>query len=650
MDYSKLSDQELDNLVNQKKAALNPIDSFANATEEELNNLVNQKIQAGGLPKREKVIQEMPEGVSPIDRAIVKNFANSNTTGVNYLQKKYPDHEVKMEGDQYLMRKRGARDWNTLDPDTGFFSKDFLNDAGDVIFDVGAGTASGIASGAAGAAALPTGVAALPAAAAAGGATNAGLEYLRQKLGNMFGIDQDVSGTDVAAAGAAGAISPLIFGTGASANQLAKGALKRGLDEAGQVALKDAQRGAVGYGYDAVTRNLAPKIGQLVSGIDKGTIKTFANNVDRIKDVEASGITDLATASQDKIVGAIGDEKNRIGKLIGDTIDATGKKVNIAPVKGVFNQLKEKLMSYKDEIDNPLLQEKLKEVLSTYDDLFTKAAKEEVSPLVGLVDEYGRPLIQAGTKKAKEEIGDSISARAAFKLQQDLADLAELSKMKGGMLSRLTGKSNVAQKELAEVSRSGYNLINKGLDEATDGLSSELKSEYKRHGQIQRALAPHFSTPERTYATLKNIGSKNKRILRETLQKIDSELNTNLLDDAKFLDAFNTFSDASTDAIGGAGTTSTSRTIPLSVMGSSLGGLAGYKTGNEVGGSGYGFAGATLGAGLGAFLGAKGGSPAMIRALIEKGLRAEKIGNAIKNTVPVRGAPVSAWNFMRDRK
>lgn len=597
---------------------------FTGKNESELGN-VDAWVPVQTKKPKERFLEESPEDLAWKDRAIVKNFSNNSKDAAAYLQDKYKDHDVTVNetGDLY-MRKKGQTDWKAVDPNTGFFSKDILKDATDIGYDTLAGLGTSAATAAGGiAGAGAGGIGALPTAAAFGGAASGGLETLRQSLGKALGIKQDFDVGNIGMSAGFGAVSPFVFGTGATSKQLLQKGFADNLDSAALVKLAKDQRGGLGRIYDWGTRKVAPKLAQAASGIDSETIKTFAKNLDEIKALEQTGIKDLATESQDEIVSRIGQAKFQKGQRIGQAIDEAGEKVNISGVKGAFTSLKDKLKGYENEINNPLLQEKLKEVLATYDDLFSVAGKKG------------------------QEISDTISAKSAFKLQQDLADLAELSKMRGGMLSRLSGKPNVAQKELSEASRSAYNLMNKELDRVTDGLSGTYKAEYKRYSDIQRALAPYFSTPEKTYSTLKGIGSKNKRILRETLRDVDNELGTDILGKAKFLDAFNTFSDASLDPVSMGGVTSTSKTIPMALLGGGAGYYLGDKAAEDMGVSGL--AARAIGGALGGFAGSKMGSPAAIRMMIEKGLNAEKAGNALKNLRPVQAAPASAWNYMRGK-
>jgi hypothetical protein len=85
------------------------------------------------------------------------------------------------------------------------------------------------------------------------------------------------------------------------------------------------------------------------------------------------------------------------------------------------------------------------------------------------------------------------------------------------------------------------------------------------------------------------------------------------------LDAFTTYAKPSDVALSGFGSTSTSRTIPMALLGSGIGGaMGGYLSSKAGGGHGSYYPGAlagmTLGGGMGGFV----GSPAMTRFLIEK--------------------------------
>lgn len=614
-------------------------------------------------------IQEMPDDVSFMDRFKVKNFGADKKAAADFLQKQYPDYQVKLDGDQYLMRKPGDTAWKTLDPQDGFTSlnkkhpiQELAQDATDLLWDVGSGVGTSVATGLGGA--LGGLVGNVPGAAVgattAGASAGAGLELLRQKLGNMFGIDQKTNKGDIASAAIGGAVAPLVFGSGATGNQLvnATGAGnvirnflgKEALTTADQLAAKEAQRGALGYGYSGLKNKLLPWVGdRVLSGIPEDTIRSGAQYIDKIKDAEKNGLTSSVADSFEKIRGAVNAEQQRSGQAIADKIEGTATKVDIEPAKQEFKNLLDHLKSYKGEIDSPLLREKIASVQKSFDNIFTIAQNEE-NPLSKLVDASGLPLIK---DEGKKEIASQVSARSAFQLQHDLSELAELSKIKGGLMSRFPGSTNVAEKELAETSRGAYDAINKSLDLATSnaddlgGGTGELKAAYKRHMDLKRELAPMFSSPEKTYQTLSNLSGPNKQLILEKLQKMDNALGTNTIEDAKFLNAYKTFSQAPADAISSRGVTSTNRGAFLKNSGRGIGALIGYKMGSD-----QGHGGSTTGALVGGMLGGgaamKLGSPAMVRWLIERGANVDNLGKAMGGRV-MSAAPMSAWNLLRNR-
>lgn len=189
--------------------------------------------------KNAPVVEEMHPLITAKDRFVIQNFANKPEVGVEYLQKKYPDLQVKLDpkDGRMLMKTPTEKEFRVLDPNTGFFSSDFLNDASDLAY-------SGLATGLQTAASVPGAlVGSVPGAIAAGGATGAGLEALRQKLGQYYGLPQEVSGKDVLTSGAVGAAIPA---AGAAVNGITQLAAKTA--PSWMPALGKAAGGYVGHG------------------------------------------------------------------------------------------------------------------------------------------------------------------------------------------------------------------------------------------------------------------------------------------------------------------------------------------------------------------------------------------------------------------
>lgn len=239
------------------------------------------------------------------------------------------------------------------------------------------------------------------------------------------------------------------------------------------------------------------------------------------------------------------------------------------------------------------------------------------------------------------EIPDQLTAQQAFDLQHKLRDSGNLTRMTGGPAPRHSTAATSDEKALADTALEGYRSVNQELDRVTEGLTGELKKDYKTYAELQKTLQPYFRTPQSTMNTLSGLDKNSRRILFEKLKELSEKDGINLLDDAKTLEALRYFRDPGLDAISGGGTTSTSRTIPLATLGGSLGALLGYKMGG-------GFAGATAGGATGAFLGSKAGSPKAIKGIIDSGAWAEKLGRELQpkgNFTP--GAAKSSWEMLK---
>jgi hypothetical protein len=227
-----------------------------------------------------EIVEEMHEGISFTDRAIVKNFAQSPEKGASYIKKQNPNLETRVYDGRVLVKDRNATKWNVLDPE-GFD----LQDITDLGYDAAALVGEGLAAGALGAATGGLG------AAGAFGATAAGAEALRQSIGSGLGIDQDVSGSDVALAGTLGAAMPFVPTALKKAALGTKGAIKGTAKFLGGVDDK-AIAGMTREGEKAISKletetvvptleNLSKKMGRQISEVE-------ATRAQRIYDIKAS--------------------------------------------------------------------------------------------------------------------------------------------------------------------------------------------------------------------------------------------------------------------------------------------------------------------------------------------------------------------------
>lgn len=612
-------------------------------------------------PQKLPIDQEMHPAFGVGDRLLLKNFANSPESMVAYLKQKHPDMDIQVHNGQVIGKAPGEKTYKALDPDPGILSdpigtlKDLPLDVADVGTDVAQGTASTVASGAAGAAGaaatLPAGgVGALPAAITAGGTVNAGLEALKQKLGQYFGIPQQVSGKQVAFAGGAGALSPLLFGTGASAAQIAS----RAASPTQTATITAAQRGLGGRAVNVVKNRVLPGIGEYVSGVPAEVIKERAKHPEKLAALQDDGLTDYLTEVHENIRQGLAAKKVAVGQALEKEIGAAGKTVNLSQTKKIIDG-HIKALEDSELKNNPLVKQQIAELRGLRDEMLTEVTetvtKEPVMAASSLLDEAGKPILrQTGTKevvkKTASEIPDQVSAQKAFELQELLKDQAELTRLGQGTTSRFSQGATAGEKAWAEANRKAYNSINDELGAATDGMSSELKKQYREYAQLQRDLKNRFSDPQRTYQTLSGLNTKGKQVLKERLEGISrlTKGEVNPLEDAKVLSAYKHFVEQpSKSPVSAGGTTSTSRSLGLRAVGGMIGAKAAPVFGLSP----------QLGMGAGLWAGDYLGSPHALNYYINAGRAAQRGANAVSSRIPetVKSAtPLSVWEMMYSQK
>lgn len=610
-----------------------------------------------------KVLQEMHPEFGVGSRLLLKNFANSPEAMVAYLKKKHPGMDIQVHRGQVIGKLPGEAEYKTLDPNPSLlaeplqFAKDLPLDVADVGTDVGQGIASTVASGAAGAAGaaatLPAGgVGALPAAAVAGGTTNAALEAIKQKVGQLMGIPQEVDPTQVAFAGGAGAVSPLLFGSGATANQIAKAGQNLTSEQVRQLAA--AQKGGVSRAWDYAKNTAAPAIGEYFSGVPAEVIKERAKNPEKLMALKDEGITDYLEGVHERVRQGLASRKVAVGQALEKEIGEAGVPVNLARTKKIINDHIKNLENSELK-DNPLIKQQIAELKAARDEMLTEVTetvtKEPVMTASKLLGPDGKPVMrQTGVKDVVEqtvsEIPDQVSAKKAFELQALLKDQAELTKLTQGTTSRFSKGATGGEKAWAEANRRAYNTINEELDTATAGMSDALKKQYREYAQLQQDLKNRFADPEKTYATLSGIHGKGKQVLRERLQGVAEMTRgqVNPLEDAKTLAAFKYFVDKpSRNPISTGGTTSTSRSLGLRT----LGGAIGYKAAPIFGVAPH--TGMAAGIVTGDYL----GSPQAINHYINAFRGAQDFMEPMMTRMPAPAAPAGAlsiWEMMKSQQ
>lgn len=599
---------------------------MADAERERLRYL-QLKARAGetGAPE---VIQEMHPAVSSWDRAVVKNFGSNPEAMMGYLQKKYPDLEVTASPKgEILLRGKGESSYKVLDPDTGFFSKDFLNDAGDVVTDIGQGIATTAAQAAAGVAgASAGGIGAIPAAMGAGAAVEGLGETARQGIGEALGIDNNMDLGNVGISTASGALSPLLFGTGASSKAVMNQALKQGAQKGlpKYVALQEAKK-AVASQSGLPMRGLkavAPKVGEFLSGVDANTLKTYANNFDEISRLEKTGVTDLAEKTGRDFTQGLKAERMRVGKELGDTIRNSGQEIDIRgakdSIRGKITELESKSMGTPAEVAQI---DELKNLYKQFFQMEKEVAEEAPEQMIRLGAD-GVPLpsepAERVVKKVVEDIPDALDAEQALELQMRLKDPANLSRAgQNSPVARNAGK-DLASQQFENVASDAVRDISSTIDDTLEAqfLSKlaevpnsprALKSDYQRLSKYGNKFKNRFSDADQSYRTMSSLDAPSNAVLGEMVQNVDKNLGLETLDNARKIQAHKVFNNPSWLAISSKGSVNTAR----SAGSGAIGGLAGYTLGRNLGESDN-YSGA-VGAGIGTALGGFGGGPRAIR-------------------------------------
>lgn len=290
------------------------------------------------------VKDEYPDFIDWQDRAVVKNFGSHNPNGsISYLQKLYPNKSFRLNDGEIEVGSNG--EWYKLDPSMTASLASPSEFARDIV-DIGSDTAGGALEGAASVAGFASG-GPLGAALANSGASMA-TEGAKQAIGSMAGIPDNLSASNVAISGATGLVAPALFGAGkVPMNRLSKKGLqdvanKFGLESTEHVTQAHVDKftqGLVGKGWDGFKQNVAPAIGQVISGADRFGIKSYANNIDHIDAMIADPIAANADieARHNRLLNFFTEKENQIGAEIVDSIRNSGNEVNIKSVNDYVN-------------------------------------------------------------------------------------------------------------------------------------------------------------------------------------------------------------------------------------------------------------------------------------------------------------------------
>lgn len=502
-----------------------------------------------------KVIDEMPEWLSTSDRMKAKNLTNNEDEQVAFLQKQYPDSEVRNVDGNVQLRKKGSKDWNVLDPSFSPFSnpmgtlKDLAADAGDIVSDIGMGAAeaAGAAAGAVGG--LP--------GIMGGAAVGAGVaSSAKEKLAEMLGVKQ-ADYMNAAKDAAIGGLMP--------------GAFK-----------------VAGAGLKAGAKSVAPKLYSKAIGVSEPLLKRmgeFTEEADPVTGqmVKKFKVDDIATRSSDETLGSIEGLQDTFGKGVKSQLDdvsakyaaneAAGGAVDVRPIVQDIDQM---ILEAKQLADsNPMsgaFKDKLQELI--------KFRQKEIGPM--------------GYRPKTMKLAD------ASRLRNELSD-RYLPKYRED-IGQMVGKGvTPGDEKLAESMRRG---LKDQMNVATGGKVGEIDSDFIRVNEIADFGRDYLSTPKKTIATIKKLGEGNDDELLGRFQRLPKEMQEEILTVQKdkilfdYLKKSNKNRVVTESSLGKAAMDSLIGQSPLEKALTLGGGMAGFGIGGFRGGA----AGSALGKGAGSWL------------------------------------------------
>ena len=566
------------------------------------------QLEAELATKHDKVVNEMPEGLT--GRFVYKNFGADPVAAFNYLQKENPDFELKTDkSGEVLARKRGTQVWGRLDPKGFDFQSLTKNDIADVLYDIPAAVAQGAATAASGIAGAPAGgIGAIPAAMAGSAVSGAGLEALRQAFGRGAGIEDNFSGQDVGIALGAGAISPLLFGTGASVAQALKAAGKEGAKQTAKEILA-TQRGLLGRGYDATAGYLGPKLGTLVSGENSKVIKKAAEMLPEIsaadKNPEIRSLP-LKEVAQD------------VPRKIKAVTTETGQRMEA--LRSMIDQQPGLILTGEGAATKGTGTIPANEFLQPFQDLAEKLSAGGARTEAQVKDiEALKKVIESEFKGLPENLTaaqvDTLRKRFKERAQQYGLNYGKTGQAVGGFegASAIDSQIGIAFEESRK-------RMNDSIISRLEAMGPEYADEYAKLNDQYSYLKSVAKENNSKFKTSKSVADFLGRSTRDDLEAqnlldIQNITGVNLEDLATRDQALRAFSKPNTEIRSLGGTTSTSRSIPLALAGSGVGGLIGANIGQAEGGQTY--MPTMIGAGLGGLLGSKFGSPAALRKYME---------------------------------
>jgi hypothetical protein len=536
------------------------------------------------------IVEETHDDVSIADRAIIKNFGQDPEKSARYLKKNNPHLDTRVWDGRVLVKSKKDKDWNVLDPDTGFFSTDILNDATDIAYDVGSGVVEG-------AGAIAAGMATMNPLAAMGtnAALGAGSETLRQGIGMGFGVNDEINGGDVALVGGLSGLLPMVPGAVMKGARGAKSAIKgtakflTGADDkaiarmqqsGGEELLQKVEDETVSpmlkAKYDQFTEALSEsqkaQMGRVMKLRESLNIEDD-NQLLQVLKAEKQAIEDQAAANSGQLGGAAIKKMDNLSRAMNDITETSEVRAQIKNVgmddKELLRQSSfpesmsmENLESMTPEI-NDRLQGVLGGLKQQYEALGTIGDDVSLQKVKGLYKEAADQLRRSGNSddtsianiiekdfqkrftKANPEFGvnngitsgspkkviekaDSVNYGEASTLKNRISDDAykQTKAIQSGVSLNESSSALVSHLKKAE------RILNEDMQKASQSLKGDLDPKYVEILDTMKHAKKYFGDPAKAQATIKQAqrpGDDGKRVLAE-IKKIDAITGTNYAD------------------------------------------------------------------------------------------------------------------------
>lgn len=571
-------------LTAAEQAELDALESEAGSlTSSEAQELAQLEKELG--QQEDTVIKnEMPEGFT--GRFTAKNFGGNSEAVFNYLQKENPDFEIKKDPDgEILARRRGAKEWGRMDP-KGFDVRDLT----DIAYDIPAGIAQGAATTIAGLAggAASGGIGAIPSAMAASAGSGTALEAARQGIGSMMGIKDNMSGTDIALSGGLGAVSPLMFGTGAGAKDIVKAGAKKAMSSEALKDLAFSQKGLLGKAWDKTAGVVGPGLAKLAGGYPKEIIEAASENLPLIK--ASDNAPELVSAEiqrgKDVFTNSLKSALSETGERLGSATQALDAKGAMIPTKNIIDPL----IKLREQLAGKGMQTPYKkEMVADVDNILAKYFT---------TGEEGETALQMSTYAAKE-VSDQMNDLG----QKYGLNMANLDTTKGVVGSKTTGSKDVlrAIMETGKNARDEISSVARKIDPELAQKIDDVKMEYGALKDMQDDFFNATKTEEAFGRFLKKKGA-SAEVAKQKMSTIAGEDVNKLGAKITALEMFRKPS-WQIPAFGGS---NTARTMGSGALGAFIGASIGQKAGT----------GTYIPTVIGAGLGTMAASPAMIRKYI----------------------------------